>query len=622
MQKDISSWGIEPGYIDARGAPQITPTSVLTALERSLQRVDANQPQQGVIVLRDGRVSNQFNDETIVTWSLRDSGGNVVAASNTGQEEVPQKLASGSYLLQLSTAERGQQTIPVLIAPAEAYQPSYFDDGRRAWLLMVQLYAVRSTRNWGHGDFGDLARLLTIASKAGAAGIGLNPLHALAPGRASPYSPNSRRFLNPLYIDIDSIPEFSSARDAQIEEAIAQLRNTNLVDYGAVNAAKYRALAAIFAEFERAGSTERRNEFLRFRSDCGSALSQFSAFEASKRDGNASRPALHAFAQWIAHTQLESCACLAKELKMPIGLYMDIAVGVDPSGADTLCAPNSFVTGLTVGAPPDIFNPMGQNWELATFHPQVLIDTDFAQFRDMLRSAMRYAGAIRLDHALGLFRLFLIPAMLSPREGAYVKFPFEALLAVIAQESVAARCLVIGEDLGTVPEGVCDALNDWGIWSYRVALFEYDGKGRFRDACAYPMNAVVTFNTHDLPTFVGWQSAHDLATRRNLHLLSGESTEERQQALMAFRATLAHHGISSEISLPNALRYLARTPTKLLAISLEDILGLSEQPNMPGTVDEHPNWRQRLPLDVDQLASHQMFLSVSAVLADEGRHAQ
>ena len=199
---------------------------------------------------------------------------------------------------------------------------------------------------------------------------------------------------------------------------------------------------------------------------------------------------------------------------MPIGLYLDVAVGVDSAGADAWRAPHSFPQDLSVGAPPDIFNPTGQNWGLATLHPQELIETDFAQFRQMLRSAMRYAGAIRIDHALGLYRLFLIPSGLSPAQGGYVKYPFEALLAVIAQESVEAECLVIGEDLGTIPEGVCETLNDWGIWSYRVALFERDATGRFRDAGAYPANAIVTFNTHDLPPFRGWLASHDLACDR------------------------------------------------------------------------------------------------------------
>jgi 4-alpha-glucanotransferase len=528
-------------------------------------------------------------------------------------------LAPGSYRLQLTDPDGRRQTVKVLAAPVTAYQPPCFDNGIRTWLLVVQLYAVRSTRNWGHGDFGDLARLLAIVAKAGGAGIGLNPLHALTPGQASPYSPNSRRFLNTLYIDIEAIPEFTSVRNAQIDEAVERLRSTDIIDYAAIHDVKRRVLAAIFAAFDGAGDAERQKDFSSFRIEFGAALSQFTAFEASRCDDEASSPALHAFAQWIAHTQLASCVRLAKDLKMPIGLYFDIAVGVDPSSADAGCAPDSFITGLTVGAPPDIFNPMGQNWGLATFHPQELIDTDFAQFRDMLRAAMRYAGAIRLDHALGLFRLFLIPTALFARDGGYVKFPFEALLAVIAQESVAARCLVIGEDLGTVPEGVCEALNDWGIWSYRVALFEYGGAGRFRDASAYPTSAIVTFNTHDLPTFAGWQSAHDLDTRRSLHLPSGELFEERHRAHAALLATLVHHGIPPEITLPNVVRYLARTPTKLLAISLEDILGLADQPNMPGTVNEYPNWRQRMSIDLDQLADHPMFLSIANVLAQEGR---
>ena len=236
----------------------------------------------------------------------------------------------------------------------------------------------------------------------------------------------------------------------------------------------------------------------------------------------------------------------------------------------------------------------------------------------MLRSVMQYAGAIRIDHALGLNRLYLIPAGSAAAEGGYVRLPFAAMLAAVAQESTRNRCLVIGEDLGTIPDGVCEALNQWGIWSYRVALFEREHDA-FRRPEHYPEKAIVTFNTHDLPTFAGWKSSYDIKVKTVLGLDAGESEAERHGAQDAMRTTLARQGLLPELSFLEVLRYLARTRSQLLAVSLEDILGLCDQPNMPGTTTEHPNWRRRLPLDLDAVAKHETLCSVANVMAAEGR---
>ncbi len=231
---------------------------------------------------------------------------------------------------------------------------------------------------------------------------------------------------------------------------------------------------------------------------------------------------------------------------------------------------------------------------------------------------MQYAGAIRIDHALGLNRLYLIPKGAAAAEGGYVRFPFAAMLAVAAQESTKNDCLVIGEDLGTIPDGVCDTLNQWGIWSYRVALFEREHNA-FRRPEHYPEKAIVTFNTHDHPTFTGWKSLHDLRAKAALGLDAGESEAERYSAHEALRTTLAEQGLGSDLLFLDVLRYLARTRSRLLAVSIEDILGLSDQPNMPSTTTEYPNWRRRLPLDIEAIAKHETLHSVAAVMAAEGR---
>jgi 4-alpha-glucanotransferase len=256
---------------------------------------------------------------------------------------------------------------------------------------------------------------------------------------------------------------------------------------------------------------------------------------------------------------------------------------------------------------------------LAALHPQALIDSDFSLLRQTLRSAMQYAGAIRIDHALGLNRLYLIPAGAPAADGGYVRLPFTAMLATVAQESTNNECLVVGEDLGTIPEGAREILNQWGIWSYRVVLFEREHWGPFRRPEHFMEKAIVTFNTHDLPTFAGWRSSHDLKIKAALGLDPGESEGERRDALDAMRVALAEQGLTPELAFLDVLRYLARTRSQLLAVAMEDVLGLLDQPNVPGTITEHPNWRRRLPVSIDDIAAHDTLAGVAEVMAAEGR---
>ena len=238
----------------------------------------------------------------------------------------------------------------------------------------------------------------------------------------------------------------------------------------------------------------------------------------------------HEFLQWVADRQMAACQEIAQRCGMPVGLYVDVAVGMHPHGADAWSRQTSVLADVSVGAPPDEFNPAGQNWGLAPFNPAALAASDFAALRELMRSAMRHAGAIRLDHVLGLRRVFMIPRGSRAADGAYVRFPFEPSLQAIAQESLAARCIVIGEDLGTVPEGFRETMARWGLWRYLVMLFEREGDGRFRPPEAYPAEALATFNTHDLPSLRGWLDAHDLRTKRDLGLDPGESDEARARA--------------------------------------------------------------------------------------------
>jgi 4-alpha-glucanotransferase len=307
------------------------------------------------------------------------------------------------------------------------------------------------------------------------------------------------------------------------------------------------------------------------------------------------------YVQWNADLQLQACFDLTNRLGMKVGLYLDVAVGVQSGGFDAWNEQLAISRHLSIGAPPDALQPAGQNWGLAGFNGGGLEVQAFAPFADMLRASMRYAGAIRLDHVLGLNRLYVVPHGYAADNGAYVKMPLQALLAVTAQESIANRCVVIGEDLGTVPDGFRDELRGWGIWSYLVMMFERDDHGAFRGVDYYAPDALVTFNTHDLPTFAGWQGLSDLALKRSLGIDPGESDESRHHAIAMLRDALRHQAIATD-GLYAVAQFLARTRTRLLAIALEDLLGVVDQPNIPGTIDEHPNWRQRLPVPIDRIA--------------------
>ena len=526
---------------------------------------------------------------------------------------------------------------------ARAFQPDFAVAGRRLWLPAVQLYAVRSRRNWGHGDFSDLRHLVELAAGLGAAGIGVNPLHVLPPGQTSPYSPSSRLFLNPLYIDLGAVPEFREI--ARFHADVEALRATELVDYPRVAALKDAALRLAFDVFCSENNAARRLAFDLFRKERGDALERFAAFETLReRHGapwtqwaeefhrpepsmlaelRASSPDMefHEFVQWIADDQLRACRDRARDLKLPVGLYLDLAVGVGPDGADSWAGQGALAPQLVIGAPPDAWNPAGQNWGIASFHPQNLIETDFAFFRETLRAVMRYAGAVRIDHALGLNRVFLIPTGLDATHGTYVTLPFHAMLTVVAEESMALRCLVIGEDLGTVPAGVSETLRERGVWSYRVGLFERTYDGAFRDPADYPADAIVTFTTHDLPTFTGWLKGRDLEVKRGLGIDAGEAAHDRGRILDALRETLRAHGIplGTEVSFADVTQFLARTPCRLLAVPLEDALGVADQINVPGTVTEYPNWMRRLPVDLEDLWEHENIQRLAAVLQAEGR---
>jgi 4-alpha-glucanotransferase len=653
MSERADQWGIQTEYQDAfdkpRSADPEAVARVMEILSQDGARPRGMLPQTCVVRDRRSRqVQVDAPEQQQLAWSVSSDGTLVSGSATSPFIDLPLELAVGSYRLHASIKSPNNDgpsdEATLLLAPERAYQGSERTPWR-FWAIAVQLYGVRSRRNWGHGDFSDLADLVDLAADLGAAGIALNPLHALFDPQAetSPYAPSSRQFLNTRYIDVEAIPEFPGLQAAGMQQTVEALRQGDMIDYPGVVAAKQQGLRLAYDAFRQGASESRRREFDRFRRQRGSTLAQFACFErlrsrfpqpwwewpaewqrpqedvlARRRGTDHDSIAFHEFAQWIADQQLGRCRDKAAERGLPIGLYLDLAVGVRADGFDAWSAQDTVLRSVEVGAPPDILNTAGQKWGLAGVNPVALERHAFQQFREVLRASMRYAGAIRLDHVLALQRLYLVPAGMSADKGVYVRFPFHALLAVIAQESVAHRCLVIGEDLGTVPENFRETLADWGFWSYQVMLFERAWDGAFRAPEHYRENALATFATHDLPTFAGWRTSRDLAVKRELGIDPGETDDERNAAQAALRHALSARGMET-VDVLSVTKYLAAASSRLLIVSLEDAVGVAEQVNLPGTVDEHPNWRRRLPVDVADLKRDSTLPDMAQIMRDAGR---
>ncbi|AMA56421.1 4-alpha-glucanotransferase [Bradyrhizobium sp. CCGE-LA001] len=623
--------GVQSEFVDALGKLRVTDPVALKSILDALPEKRVYRFVGGPVVVRalgHPRTELAAIGAPPLRWTLS-ANGKSVAQGETREPVIawPAGLPLGYHRLTLTDAEGVSEDVPMIVAPERAFG----GDFDRGWLLAVQLYSVRSNRNWGIGDFTDLADLVRLAKQLGADGVGLNPLHVLFddyPADCSPYSPNSRLFLNPLYIDVEAIPEFSADLVPDAAATAARLREGDRVPYTDMAALKWLGLRAAFNSFVTNASEARRREFDAFRAARAPLLSRFACFEVLRHRFNApwwewpvewQRPddakcadlrkgpdkrevEFVEFVQWTADSQLHAAKELAGQLGMRVGLYLDVAVGVQSNGFDAWNEQMAISRHLAVGAPPDVLNTVGQDWGLAGFNAGGLEAQSFVPFADMLAASMRHAGAIRLDHVLGLKRLYLVPRGFKPDNGAYVQMPFEALLAAVASESARHKCIVIGEDLGTVPEGFRETMQDFGIWSYLVMMFERDDAGRFRNGDHYRPNALVTLNTHDLSTYAGWRSFSDLKMKLSLGIDPGESEQARWDALGMLDQILRQNGITAN-DLYSVLAFLSRTPSRLLAVSMEDLLGVIDQPNIPGTIDEHPNWRQRLPVALDEIAS-------------------
>jgi (1->4)-alpha-D-glucan 1-alpha-D-glucosylmutase len=528
--------------------------------------------------------------------------------------------------------------------PGPCHQPELLEKGGRAWGFVVQLYGVRSERNWGIGDFSDLRSLVELAAGFGAAAVGVNPLHA---AYVSPYSPSSRHALNSIYLDIESIPEYGRCKEAQqltksraFLARLLQLRKAELVDYDGVRAAKNQVLELLYACFRK--DRARRQRFAEWNRKSPKGLRDYALYEALREElgsggwqswpkafqspassevlkfakRKAERVELYSYLQWNARLQLDLAQRRAQELGMPVGLYVDLALGSDRGGAEVWSDRSSYAIDTSIGAPPDEFNPRGQDWGLPPYSPRALRAAGYRPFVDLLRANMPAGGALRLDHVMGLSRLYWIPAGHKADKGGYVNYPFRDLLALLAQESRRNRCMVIGEDLGTVTPELRKALNEAGVLSYRPLLFEKDPAGEYCAPAAYPREALVCASTHDLPTWRGYWAGRDLELRQQFGLTVDFEKEKslREQDKERLKRALEREGFDT--SAAGAHAFLARTPSKILMVQPEDVFEMLEQANLPGTVDQHPNWRRKLPVTLERWKTDARMQKLAATMAE------
>lgn len=544
--------------------------------------------------------------------------------------------------------EFGTERVTIAIAPRRCCTIADVAPEGRLWGLAAQIYGLRSAGDCGIGDTAGVIALAGKAAALRADAIALSPVHALFaadPGHFSPYSPSSRLFYNPLHADARTL--FNEARvakaadDAGVAAAAAELEQQKLIDWRQSARAKMGVFRRLFEDFWSTDlaantATPLATDFARFRAAGGALLAAHALFEAvhaAKFSANASawnwrdwgepwrnpasaevrtfaetnarEVAFHCFLQWIADRSLAAAQRSTRQAGMRIGLISDLAVGISGAGSEAWSNPNDLLISLEIGAPPDAFNAKGQNWGLTTFSPRGLAAGGFAAFIATLRACLRHCGGLRIDHAMGLQRVWVVPRGADPNEGAYFTYPADDLLRLTTLESHRHRAIIVGEDLGTVPAGFRDRIGRAGVYGMRVLWFERE-RNRFALPPAWSAVAAAMTSTHDLPTVAGWWRGTDIAVRAQCGLIEeadkehAARTTDRENLWRAFRRAKAAEG---DLPAPTdtsrvadaAVKFIAQTPSELALVPLEDALALEDQSNLPGTVDEHPNWRRRYP---------------------------
>lgn len=552
------------------------------------------------------------------------------------------------------TLEIGQTRLTLAIAPPRCMTVEDIAPGERLAGLAVQTYGLRRAGDCGIGDMGSVSALARRAGVLGIAALSLSPAHALFAAdhsHFSPYSPSNRLFYNPLLADAAAAfgsERVERARTAAGLDAVAgELESASLIDWPKASENKFALLRCLFDDFvarDLAGCSGSNLvvDFAAFRASAGAALEQHALFEALHRahlqagpqgwdwrkwpahwrdphgaavqrfrDENKREVLFHIFLQWIADCSLAAAQQQTKAAGMQIGLIADLAVGMSPGGSYAWASNDTLLGDLQIGAPPDLFNRNGQNWGLTSFSPQAQRNTGFAPFIATLRACMRHVGGLRIDHAMGFMRLWVIPAGAASGEGAYLAYPLDDLFRLTALESHRHSAIVIGEDLGTVPPGFRGRLRRAGIYGMSVLWFERTAK-RFKKPADWPPEAVAMTSTHDLPTVAGWWRGGDLeewARCGALTDIAGAQTARSKERKALWHAFVSAAVADAELPLPEdgaraadaAMRFIAATPSRLALLPLEDALASTERPNLPGTIDQHPNWRRRYPGDAATL---------------------
>ena len=586
-------------------------------------------------------------------------------------------------LSDLNESENVWDTMTLIVVPRRCYQPEVIKQRKRVWGTALQLYSVRSSRNWGIGDFTDLMRIVEFAAQAGAAVVGVNPLHALFPHNpthANPYRPSSRLYQNILYLDIESVPEFANCSEAQNEvkgksfqAQLRALRATKTVDYAAVAKAKLGVLNTLYQHFcqhQLAVGSERARAFNRFLAEEGDGLHQLALFEAlnarfhtthtgvagwqvwpqNYRDPksevvsafeieNESNVKFFEYCYWQAHLQLKAVGDRALALGMGIGLYLSLSVGVDAGGADVWANQDQYALQVCMGTPPYDASPDGQDWGMPPWRPHRLREHAYEPFIMALRKNMQVAGALCIECCVALMRIFWIPAGERPMDGCYVAYPLKDLLGILALESQRNQCLVISDVLNEIPGELSEALNALGVLSQRLLLFEKENTNGFIPPQDISSQTLVALTSYSLPTLAGYWQGRDLELREQLILFSSLAqrqqqviarSEDRARLLMALeREHLLPAGMNvqpvaiPEMTLELAVavhRYLARSPASIMMVQMEDLLGQVEQANIPGTSSLHLNWCHKLCLDlIFWEEDPRVVAMVHALQAERGR---
>jgi len=601
-------WGVQPGYFDVAGVWHQAPRATIESLLEVVGATAGDPPPGPAIIVAPGRPARR-----LTPGELRLDDGTTIEVDH----ELPQDLPFGYHRF----VEADGDERPVIVSPGRCYLPDDLLD----WGWATQLYATRSRSSWGMGDLADLRRLGEWSAAHGARISLVNPLHASLPvggQQPSPYFASSRCFRNPLYLRVEELPGADQLPDlAELAAAGRALNAERRIDRDAVWCLKSAALEALFDRFGG------EDDFDRFCNEQGQSLVQYATFcalaevhglpwgnwpadvrrpdaagIASFVAGESQRIRYHAWLQWRVDQQLRRAG-------QAIGLVQDLAIGTDAGGADAWRWQDCMALGVRVGAPPDEFNTEGQNWALPPFDPWKLRAAAYRPFIELLRAGFLEGGGMRFDHVMGLFRLYWIPPDTSAADGTYVRYPYEDLLDILALESHRTRAFVVGEDLGTVEDYVRTELAARGVLSYRLVWFEDTPPGSGK----WPRQALAAATTHDLPTVAGLWTGSDVAARLDLGVPTNEAAEASLRAKVK-RWLGCEDDLTAGEAVTRVYQLLGEAPCALVTATVDDALAVEERPNMPGTLDEWPNWRIALPKPLEEIEASPLAESIAAAL--------